>query len=56
MDFENPADGPIVVTPEDATKKAEYEKGKKIQLADGSVATVYSVQEEIETRQKSREK
>jgi hypothetical protein len=43
-------------TPEEVLTEQEYEKGKKIQLPDGSIVTVHSVEEEIQFRKDSHEK
>jgi hypothetical protein len=56
MNPENPKDIVKPITPEDLEKQTEYKKGKRIQLPDGSIITVYSVKEEIEAREKAREK
>lgn len=44
------------MSPEDAVKMREYEKGKKITMKDGSVRTVYSVKEEMDARAEDRER
>jgi hypothetical protein len=56
MGYEVPQGKMKPKTPEEVLKEQEYEKGKKLQLPDGSIVTVHSVEKEIQIRKDSQEK